>query len=176
MIRHLSVTRAMKATLRNVVGGKTSVTATFRESFRVGSSSKLKNLLDLLPSVCISIVVLNEEQANDGCMEYAQLCQQGERFLIRHLQDRDRKQIKAIFECKHTMMIAFTAIGDQDPSTFKILCVLVIHFVGKDFFYISFFATNPGKFVPSFDSKGDNNNWAGRGLLTSMVVLAYELA
>ena len=52
----------------------------------------------------------------------------------------------------------------------------MIHIVGKDFFYISFFATNPGKFVPSFDSKGDNNNWAGRGLLTSMVVLAYELA
>ena len=69
-----------------------------------------------------------------------------------------------------------TAIGDQDPSTFKILCVLVIHFVGKDFFYVSFFATNPGKFVPSFHSKGDNNNLAGRGLLTSMVVLAYELA
>ena len=78
MFRHLSVTRAMKATLSNVVGGEQSVTVTFRESFRVGSSSKLIFFLDLLPAVYISIVVLNKEEANDGCMEYAQLCQQGE--------------------------------------------------------------------------------------------------
>ena len=123
MNHHLQVTRAMKTTLRNVVGGKMSVTTTFNNSFRVGASSKLKNLLDLLPAVYISIVHLNEEEANDGCMEYAQLCQQGEKFLIRRLQGRDSKRIKAIFECNNFMMIACTASGDQDPSPYKILCL-----------------------------------------------------
>ena len=73
--------------------------------------------------MCISIVVLNEEQANNGCMDYAQLCKEGEKFLITHKQGLDTKLIKAIFECKDTMMIALTATGDQDPTTYKILCV-----------------------------------------------------
>ena len=99
----------------------------FKDACRVRPCSKLNNIVKLLPSTCISVVIVKDENQNDGLLDYEKLHKDSESFLKRRYLKNSNKQIAGNFQCHNTILIAITATGDCESLDMKLLstCTLL---------------------------------------------------
>ena len=173
-----SARKGLQKVLRASMAKKLSCSMELRQAIMVSQCHPLYNLIHKLGGdLFVSFVYVRDEKMNDGLFNYSEMFGKAETMLIRDFARSNGKRIRAMLGLESTILITLTLkqnVVSVACNPYLVIGSMIVHlFDGCG--VVSFGSTRKGKFSASFDTRGDDRPFEGRGIFKAMVLLASEI-
>jgi hypothetical protein len=173
-----SARKGLQKVLRASMAKKLSCSMELRQAIMVSQCHPLYNLIHKLDGdLFVSFVYVRDEKMNDGLFNYSEMFGKAETMLIRDFARSNGKRIRAMLGLESTILITLTLkqnVVSVACNPYLVIGSMIVHlFDGCG--VVSFGSTRKGKFSASFDTRGDDRPFEGRGIFKAMVLLASEI-